>query len=239
MNRGNVKEFPPWQLVPLLLTQGLWARWRTPRLPPAEGPTRGQFGSGPVLNLLAIGDSIIAGVGVESTWQAMPARLAERMAKASGRRVKWTAHGENGARTADLLRWLREHDWPPAEVVVISNGINDLTSLKNRQDFLADKRRLYEGLRRHYGHALVVQLGLPPLGGFPALPQPLREGLGRRSRFFDAALGRLIGEHTNMLHLPFDELPPRHMFAADGYHPNAAGVSEWSARVADQLSGRY
>ena len=36
-----------------------------------------------------------------------------------------------------------------------------------------------------------------------------------------------------------DVMPPPDMFAADGYHPNAAGISEWSAQVADQLSGRY
>ena len=154
-------------------------------------------------------------------------------------RVSWMAHGENGARTSDLLRWLREHHWPEADVVVISNGINDLTSLKSRTDFLADKRRLYDGLRQHYEQALIVQLGLPPLGSFPALPQPLREGLGRRSRSFDEALGRLLDDQPGMLHLPFDVMPPRDMFAADGYHPNAAGISEWSARVADQLSGRY
>ena len=79
MTERTTQEFRTWQLGSLLLTQGLWAKWRTPRLPPAEGPTEGSFGNGPRLCLLAIGDSIIAGVGVESTWQAMPARLAERI----------------------------------------------------------------------------------------------------------------------------------------------------------------
>ncbi len=228
------KEPPLWVMLPLFATQGLWARARTPRLPPATGPQSGRCGHGPSLRLLALGDSIIAGVGVESTWQALPASLADNLSRRRRQCVTWTAHGENGARTKDLLAWLDAHDSVRADLVVISNGINDLTSLLPLAGFIASKQEFYARLGKLFPGALLVQLGLPPLGSFPALPRPLRQMLGRKTMVFDAALGQACLS-ANVLHLPFDAMPEPTMFARDGYHPNVQGIRIWAEAVGEHI----
>ena len=90
-------------LMPLAMAQGLWAKSRTPRLPEAPGAREGHVGEGRSRYLVALGDSIIAGVGVETMAQALPARLSEALASELDCRICWTGHGTNGARTSDLL----------------------------------------------------------------------------------------------------------------------------------------
>ena len=101
----------PWLLSPVLLIQGSWVRARTQRLPEADGPREGRCGTGPLLRMTALGDSIIAGVGVPSTAQALPARLAEALAARLGRDVWWDSKGRNGARTRDPeIQTRKEHE---------------------------------------------------------------------------------------------------------------------------------
>ena len=224
----------------LLATQGLWASRRTPRLPPAEGPVSGVEGDGPDVSMLALGDSIIAGVGVRRSRHALPACLARELAERGGVSVQWRARGQNGARSPWVLEQLRQ---PLAasqapDLVVISNGINDLTTTRPEAAVLERLLAVVDAAERRFPAALVCQLGLPPLGRFPALPRPLRQVLGRRASRVDIALGRHLADRQATLHLPFDQPPDARQFASDGYHPDEAGVSAWVALLAPKLLDR-
>ena len=225
----------PWLLAPLLVTQGLWVRSRTPRLPEAAGPSGGQFGSGPVLRLVAIGDSIVAGVGVASTEQSLPARLAQAMAGRLSLNVEWSSFGRNGARTRDLLDWPAENAWRQADLVLLSNGLNDVTNLMAIQPWLDEKAAWYDRIQSLAKHALIAQLGLPPLGHFPALPQPLRSVLGKRAHAFDLALESLVEPRPKVTYLPFRTQPDPALFAEDGYHPGPQAVAIWADALAERL----
>jgi len=229
--------WPAWIAAAVFATQGTWVRRRVPRLPAAHGPHRGRYGSGPILRLLALGDSIIAGVGVATALQALPAQVARKLADGLACRVDWEAHGENGARTQDLLVWLdRAHPVSP-DLIVVSNGLNDLTALLGLEAFLQVQGRFYDGLLRRYPDSRVLQLGLPPLGYFPALPQPLRSILGQRAEVYDRALAALLRKRPRVSHLPFTLVPGDELFASDGYHPNARGIGIWAEAVAAYAAG--
>ena len=60
-----------WLSVPLLLPQALYVRKTAPRFAAAEGPSSGASGTGNTVRLLAIGDSIIAGVGATTLANAL------------------------------------------------------------------------------------------------------------------------------------------------------------------------
>ena len=83
-------------LLPVALAQGLWVRQTTPRLPPARGH-RGRFGEGssPV-RVTGVGDSIIAGVGVDEQRHALVGQFARRLHERTRRPVEWKAVGFNG-----------------------------------------------------------------------------------------------------------------------------------------------
>jgi lysophospholipase L1-like esterase len=228
---------PLWALFPVLFTQGLWVRSRTPRLQPASGALEGVQGTGHALNLLALGDSIVVGVGVRDTREAMPSQLAASLADELGCAVHWQARGSNGAATTDLLASLEQADLHAApDLVVISNGINDVTGLASTRTFSDGKQRLYQALADRFPNAVLAQLGMPPMHLFPALPQPLRGLLGERAAAFDARLARLALQYANLRHFPFTRLPPVEMFASDGYHPNEAGIKAWVEGLAPPMA---
>lgn len=227
-----------WIYPALLASQGAWAARRTPRLPPADGPREGVAGpssDGSKWTMLAIGDSIIAGVGVDSTREALPARLAEALAERGQCGVHWRAHGRNGARSGWLMKACDTAgtEGPVPDLVVVSNGINDVTTLRPEAEVLARLVGAIEALERRFPGALIAQLALPPLGVFPALPRPLRTVLGRRSDRVDRALKDWIAPRPRSHWLAFEALPRAEQFARDGYHPGAAAVAEW----ADSLAG--
>lgn len=228
----------PWLLAPVLLLQGMWVKARTPRLPEAIGPREGRIGEGRVFRLTALGDSIIAGVGVSLSEEALPAQLAAALARKLQRCVQWTSQGRNGARTRDLLAWEDGAHWREADLLVISNGLNDVTSLMSMQPWLAEKLSLYARLRELAPTALIAQLGLPPLGHFPALPQPLRWVMGQRARAFDERLEGQMASLPGMIYLPFRAAPDASLFAADGYHPGPEAVAIWAASLAQDLAAQ-
>ena len=230
-----------WLIFPLLFLQGLWVRIRTPRLGEAAGPKKGSAGQGSAgqsqtLQMLTLGDSIIAGVGVKTTDQALPAQLSAALSRKLGHAVSWTSHGFNGARTRDLVRWAAEAHLGWAGLVVVSNGLNDITSQMPLLAWQKEVDSLFTGLRSAAPRALIAQLGIPPLGHFPALPQPLRGIMGRRARAFDAALEEQLEPLSGVVYLPFREAPDSALFAADGYHPGPEAVGIWAQSLAEKVA---
>ncbi len=91
-------------LLPVLVLQGIWVRKTTLKLPEAAHPDRGEFGEqDPPISILGLGDSVIAGVGVDKLDESLTAQIARSTAEKTGRRVTWQVYGKNGDRVSDLL----------------------------------------------------------------------------------------------------------------------------------------
>ncbi|NIP82234.1 MAG: SGNH/GDSL hydrolase family protein, partial [Gemmatimonadetes bacterium] len=74
------------------------------------------------------------------------------------------------------------------DVLVTSLGVNDVTGGRTVRGWLDDQRALRGLARSRLGVSLLVITGVPPMGRFPALPQPLRWYLGSRADRFDERL---------------------------------------------------
>jgi lysophospholipase L1-like esterase len=223
-----------WSGLPFAAPQGLWLRHRAPRTPAAAGADCGQVGRGKPLHLLAIGDSVIAGVGAEVAEAALPARFAFELADRLERCVHWRVLGRVGADARQVVnKLLPQVGTAPVDLALLSVGVNDVTSLRTRAAFRRDLEGLLLALQGHSPRCRVVLAGLPPLHGFPLLPQPLRFLFGLRARSFDLILHQLASPRPTVLHVPSAFAPEARRFAADGYHPNAASHAEWAAALAD------
>jgi hypothetical protein len=77
---------------------------------------------------------------------------------------------------------------------------------------------------------------MPPLHGFPLLPQPLRAVFGMRARSFEYVTRQLTDEHPFVRHVPVDFDPDPAKFAADGYHPSEESYQEFGRSMAEGLS---
>ncbi|MEM1249646.1 MAG: SGNH/GDSL hydrolase family protein [Acidobacteriota bacterium] len=226
-----------WLSSPILLLQGRSVRRRAPRFPGAEGPDRGRFGErGQTLRLLGLGDSIVAGVGAPTLSVSMvgtAARLASERFEAC---VAWQSLGEIGARAKQVRRTAEalEIDDTP-DFVVLSVGVNDVTGAARTGAWRRDLRDLLDTLRSRFPESTIIFAGLPPLGGFPLLPNPLRTLLGWRARWFDEVARREIEQRANAVFVPIDFETTRRAFSEDGFHPSAASHLEFGQAIAEGL----
>lgn len=225
-----------WLLLPVSAVQGLWLRKTAVRLPEASGERTGTCGQGSPLHLLALGDSIIAGVGTGTVERSMPVQFAQSLADSQKRHVHWRVEGSNGADISHLLENIScLSDQQQADVVLISIGVNDVTGLSSTQYWRNQLTTLVSKLRQRWPDARVIFAGLPPMSKFPLPPQPLRFTLGMRAVTLDTNLAEIVAGQVNMQHVPTLIDPTQHDFCEDGFHPSAAACSFWAEELANQL----
>jgi lysophospholipase L1-like esterase len=225
-------------LAPVLLRQGARVRERTPVLPEAAGDRSGRAGAaeGAPLRLLIVGESTAAGVGVAHQRDGIAARLAADIARRHGRAVTWAVSARTGATARATERELVRTVAGDQDLVVVILGVNDTVRLHSRRHWRGQLTRILDVLQpRLAAGGQIVLAGVPDLGAFPALPQPLRAVLGRHARALDDELRRLASRRSGVVHVPSPELTDE-AFAEDGFHPDADAYARWAHHLADSVA---
>jgi acyl-CoA thioesterase-1 len=193
-------------------------------LPVVLGPAWAGTGSAPAYRLLAFGDSLVHGYGLEAG-QTLPERL-EAALRERGHSVEVINGGNSGDTTASGRARL---DWTlgggPVDLALVALGGND--ALRG-----LDPASTYDNL-----DAILTRLaaaGLPVLLAGMLAPRNLGADYAAD---FDAVFPRLAEKH-GLAFYPFlldgVALDPA-LNQADGIHPNAAGVEVIAARLAPRL----
>ena len=222
-------------LLPILWLQGRHVRKHTPRLPEAAGPTVGTISAaGTPLRLLVIGESTVAGVGAPDHARALTGQIAAALATRTGRTVHWHAVGKIGA-TARVARTRLVPEVPeaPVDIIVLALGVNDVLGFHGPGRWTRDLTQLIADLRRRVGPAPVVLSAVPPMGHFPAFPQPLRGVLGLRAAALDRAAQRCVPTLVRVAHSPPRLDGAGGMFGTDRFHPSIQGYRQWGLQIAE------
>lgn len=228
-----------WCLLPLVFPQALYVRRYATRLPTAAGLASGTVGSGQEKRLLAIGDSIIAGVGARCYSASLTAQAAKALAERLNVAISWSAYGLNGANVHTVLRDLvPQLPRQSADYIILSVGINDVTSLSRRDTWRRGLEALLTALVRHSPNAVVALAGMPPLQVFPALPQPLRAWLGVRAQTLGMDMQPIVAGFPNTLLVPLNIDPQPGTFAVDGYHPSESSYVSYGRGMAEHIINR-
>lgn len=242
--RRFLPELVALPLLPFLIVQGRHARRVTPRLPDAAGPACGIAGGnhdGLPLSLLALGESPVAGVGVDTHEQAITGRLAVALAQRLQRPVSWRACGKNGVTAREALEQVMPHvPATPVDIALVAFGVNDTTAFRPVSRWRDDLREVLTALEARCEPKLVLLSGVPPIAHFPALPQPLRWVMGLKANMLDIAARELAPQMRCTLHVPLSlDTHDLAMMASDGYHPSALGCAAWAQVLAEAAASRY
>ncbi|MDQ3043259.1 MAG: SGNH/GDSL hydrolase family protein [Acidobacteriota bacterium] len=223
---GGILMLP---FAPFLYWQGQRVRKRVGRLPDAAGETVGQFGaSAEIINLLAIGESTVAGVGASNHAEALGGQLAKFLNIATGKSVRWHVLGESGITARETLRKLAPH-LPETEmdVVVIALGGNDTFKVSSPNRWRGDMTRLIYVIKNKYPNAKILLANTPRVIDFPVLPKSLKFFLWRISRLHHENAKNLERTMENVFY--FDEAERvGDEFFSDGVHPSARGYAMWA-----------
>ncbi len=218
-------------LAPLIIAQGLYVRWVTPRLPEPEGERSGITGSGSPLSLLILGDSAAAGVGVSTQSQALSGKLVALLR--ADFQVSWKLLAQTGRTAQEIARQLTLETPDKFDVVVTSVGVNDVTHGTNTKKWLDQQNRIIELLLSKFHSRHILLSSIPPMHLFPALPQPLRWYLGRRAKRLNSELKKMIAGNRQCEFVTVDFPLEAAYMAGDGFHPGAIAYCIW----ADHLAG--
>ncbi|MBT8046893.1 MAG: SGNH/GDSL hydrolase family protein [Xanthomonadales bacterium] len=229
-----------WLMLPVSAAQGLWLRRQALRLPGASGPRQGAVGNGEPLRLLALGDSIIDGVGAGKIESALPVQFAKALAEHKRCCVHWQVEGQSGFDIEDVLECLQGLQLSALpDLVLISVGVNDVTGLSSTRHWRRKLIELLELLNLQWPGSRTVFAGLPPMALFPLPPQPLRFTLGLRAALMDRIAADVINGFENAEHVPTRINPTDHSFCEDGFHPSAESCSLWAKELASIDQRRF
>ena len=241
-------------LLPVMYLQGRRIRAKVPDLPEAKGPSGCSGGpsspqSAP-LNLVAIGESTVAGVGVATHEQGLTGHFARRLSALTQRPVNWNVFARSGYTAARAATGLIPRiPQRPTDLVLMGLGGNDAFALRSPERFVEDMHTAVEAVRRRLGPVPILIASLPPIGDFPAFPWLIRR-----------VMGGLIGLYCEQLHtaavqwsdvefceerVTFESWIQKYPsdlsvedFFSDGVHPSEITYQSWGEDLAETVMAR-
>lgn len=221
-------------LGPVFWLQAKYVRRVTPRMPEPPGSRSGVCGSGPLVRVLVVGDSAAAGVGAASQDEALCGQLIRRLGK--HRTIAWRLLAMNGLDSPGLVQMLENAPSERFDVVVVSMGANDVSSMRPPSEWLTWQDRLAHVVDRRFQPDLLVHSAVPPMHAFTAIPQPLRWFAGRWAQEMNRLLsGVLIGKESWRTMHWHPQMPPEVGLAMDGYHPGPQGYALWAQGLSEHI----
>lgn len=221
-------------MAPWLLAQGMYVRFRIPKLEEAGGERSGELGSGETLSLLIVGDSAAAGVGADAQHEALAGQVAHRLSERYA--LRWQLLAKTGLATSELIHFLDDKPLPNADVILVISGVNDVTSTINVREWLQHMDRLIESLKQRCKSRLLVISPVPPMYRCPALPQPLRWHLSRRVQHFNQHLAKHLKTKEECTDLTFDFPISAEYICRDGFHPSPLGYQLWAQLTSERIN---
>lgn len=220
--------------VALLAVEALIAVQTVPddgyRAPSRAPRTFGEPDGQRPLRYVVLGDSTATGRGAPYE-RSIAVQTARGLA--ANRQVTLTNLAVSGARMGDV----RREQLPGAvdiapDVVLISAGANDVTGLTSLGSVTDDLEQIAGRLRDARCDVAIVVTASPDMGAPPRLAQPLRALAGWRSRQLNEAVWEVVRERDLVLAPIAQRTGPRFradrsLFAADAFHPSAAGYATW------------
>lgn len=224
-------------LAPLLIAQGLTVRRTAQSLPEATGPRAGTTGTGPPLRLAIIGDSSGAGVGAAHQNDALSGQLSHMLG--ANFTVTWHLNARTGATTRSTLDTLSTAEPAEFDIVLTALGVNDVTRLVPAQTWVRQQLTLLDRIETLYAPRQIYLSGMPPLGRFPLLPQPLRWTLGRHAQKLETARIAALKDRPGCTHVPFSLSIDPALMASDGFHPGPDIYHLWGKEMASRITSDW
>ncbi|MEM1321954.1 MAG: SGNH/GDSL hydrolase family protein [Bacteroidota bacterium] len=230
--------------MPILYFHGRRVKQTMPNLPMAEGP-QGQAGQGdPALRLLAVGESTIAGVGVDTHQLGITGQMAQKLSQHFGRAVQWKVFAHTGY-TARVAREKLVPNIPdaPVDLVVIGLGGNDAFELNSPLRWRRDFEALIASIRQKIPNCPILIANMPPSGEFPAFTGLMKFIFRNLIHLFDQSLKAMTAELDEVYYvgneIKVDEWIERiggnvdiYDFFSDGVHPSPLTYRLWGEELA-------
>ena len=235
-------------LLPLMYFQGKKIKKSVPVLPEAtgiEGVCKG--GDKGDLNIIFIGESTIAGVGVATHEEGLAGTFAASLATETDRNVYWKVYAKNGY-TAKKMAYkiVPKITENKLDLIVIGVGGNDAFTLNTPKKWRADVSNLISVLKEKFEETPIFFLNMPPIKEFPAFTPLIKFSIGNLVEIFGEELQKIIPKFTNVyfnaqvitLDFWIKKLSNKNGnadFFSDGVHPSKLTYQTWAKDAVEFL----
>ena len=240
-------------LLPIMYFQGKFIRKRLPWLPEATGvqgsSLRERAAKG--LRLLTIGESSVAGVGVQTHEEGFTGTLARELAHRFQTRVDWKVYAKRGFTARKVQEAILPQITEQAgdvDLVVVGLGGNDTFKLSRPRRWKRDMQQLITTLQERFQGVPIVFMDLPPVQELPAFTSLIKMILGNWREMLAEELDRLVLHHRNTYYHPnritlkdwvqrYKNMPQRTAaYFSDGVHPSKLAYQAWATDIAQFIN---
>jgi len=218
---------------PLLWFQGMRLKREVPRLPtPGDSPFGICKGKNKELNILGLGESAMAGVGITKHAFTLTGLTAVRVNKLIDCSVNWKILAESGLTLKNLNKLIGEQSDENSDLVLVSMGGNDVFQLTPPWMWKNNINTCAKLLFQKYKKPLILFSPVPPVGRFPAIPNSLRIVFGFWEFLLQVSLAQSISSMDNVYLLDGRFPDGKDYYLEDGIHPSPLAYELWSERLA-------
>lgn len=230
-----------WLALPLYAYQGIRIRKKSIRMaPPEQVPlveVRAENSTCDTpLEILMIGDSSAAGVGVADFAECVAGRLPHLLADKTEHHINMRTCGNNSATAGDLRDVVvpnlerRKYDY-----IIINIGTNDAKNFHTVRRFKKEFGGLLYALNARFPGSKIIWSGIIDVKGVPILPSPLNTLMAIRARIIRKQGNVLCYERGALFPQTRWRVIPEN-FAEDGFHASSQGYAEWAEELSSYLA---
>lgn len=179
---------------------------------------------------VAIGDSLTAGVGVDSFEKSYPFQIAEMIAK-EGKRVTLNIQAIPGGKSIDIIN----HFVDPTvktkpDLITLFIGVNDVHGNISKEEFKNNFEIILQKLTKET-KAKIYIINLPYLGAENLILPPYNFYFDKRTQEFNEIIKQLADNYKLKyidLYTPTSKSPKEKYYSVDLFHPSDVGYKLWS-----------
>lgn len=232
-------------LLPILYYQGKKIRKNVPNLPEAKKP-KGYIKttSKETLKIVVIGESTIAGVGVDFHENGFTGALAKEISKETNTSILWRVYAKSGY-TAKMVRkrLIPTIEDSTADIIVIGLGGNDAFKLNSPDVWMFQISFLIKTLKRKFPKTPIYFTNMPPIKEFPAFTKTIKFVIGNLVEILGKRLYRRVRKKENVHYnneiIELKTWQKKHhlkgdvgIFFSDGVHPSKLTYQTWGKEMA-------
>lgn len=237
--------------APLYLYQALKLHVKTVRLPEAAGARSGRMVLCPLatdFNVIMLGDSVAAGVGVAQQADGFMGQLLAQLSHHQDFNthfgaINWQLLATSGHHSLHLLQRLDRLSPQHIDCMIINVGVNDIIARFSHAVWQYNLGKMIEIAQQKFAVNTLIFMGLPPMQLMPALPHPLKHFVAARALQFDEILKKIVMHHHVVHYCSLSHAEhvavSAETFASDGFHPSATGYRLLAHHVMKIIQQRF
>ena len=226
-------------LIPLLYLDGKKIRRKVPALPEAENPCGYvTIKSEKAISILFIGESTLAGVGIEQHVEGVPGTLATMLSERLNTNVLWKVYAKSGYTIKEKLEIIIPSiTETSADLIVIGTGGNDAFTINTPWKFRRTTRKMIEELQSRFVSTPIAFLNMPPIKVFPAFTSSVKFVIGNLVEILGDELEKEVKNHDKVYYASSrintynwlnDSNYSLKDFFSDGVHPSKLTYQLWA-----------